>query len=101
MAMPRLAGGRLSTTWPPMLMCPEVCVSSPAMIRSSVDLPQPEAPTKTMNSPSAMSRSTPLSTSVLPNDLRTWSILSLAMMAVLYLTAPEVMPRISCRLKTR
>src|SRR3954462_9580746 len=81
MAMPRLAGGRLSTTWPPMLMHPEVCVSSPAMIRNKVDLPQPEAPSRTMNSPSAMSMSTPFSTSVLPNDLRIWSILSLAMLA--------------------
>ena len=55
-----------------------------------------------MNSPSAMSRSTPLSTSVLPKDLRIWSILSWAMGAVLgYLTAPEVMPRISCLLKIR
>ena len=89
-----------------MLMRPEVWVSSPAMIRSSVDLPQPEAPSSTMNSPSAMSRSTPLSTSVLPKDLRTWSILSWAMGACPagiegYLTAPEVMPRISCLLKIR
>ena len=61
---------------------PKVCVSSPAMMRRSVDLPQPEAPSRTMNSPSAMSRSTPLSTSVLPKDLRIWSILSWAMGAV-------------------
>ena len=37
-------------------MRPEVGVSSPAMMRSAVDLPQPEGPTSETNSPSAMSR---------------------------------------------
>jgi hypothetical protein len=107
MAMPRRAGGTWSTTWPPITTWPELCCSSPAMILSSVDLPQPEAPRRTTNSPSAMSRSTPLSTSVLPNDFLTWSILSWAMGGFLgwragggaYFTAPEVMPRMSWRLK--
>jgi hypothetical protein len=35
---------------------PPVISSSPAMDRSAVDLPQPDGPTNTMNSPSAMSR---------------------------------------------
>src|SRR5690606_37927356 len=52
-------------------MSPEVASSSPAMIRKSVDLPQPEGPTKTQNSPSSTVRSTPLITSVLPKDLVT------------------------------
>ena len=37
-------------------------------MRSSVDLPQPDGPTRTTNSPSAMSRSMPWMTLVLPND---------------------------------
>ncbi len=37
--------------------------SSPAIIRSAVDLPQPEGPTRIMNSPSLMSRSTFLTAS--------------------------------------
>ena len=32
--------------------------SSPTIIRSSVDFPQPDGPTRIMNSPSAMSRLT-------------------------------------------
>ena len=35
-------------------------------MRSSVDLPQPEGPTSTVNAPSAMSMSTPCSTCVVP-----------------------------------
>src|SRR6202012_2058861 len=42
-----------------------------ASMRSRVDLPQPEGPTRTTNSPSAMSTLTPWSTSKLPNPFRT------------------------------
>jgi len=42
-----------------MTISPPVIVSSPATIRRSVDLPQPDGPTMTMNSPSATSMSTP------------------------------------------
>ena len=35
-------------------------------MRSSVDLPQPEGPTKTTNSPFSIARSTPLMTLTLP-----------------------------------
>jgi hypothetical protein len=45
---------------------PPVISSSPAIIRRSVDLPQPEGPTKTMNSPCRISRSTPWITSTAP-----------------------------------
>src|SRR5438046_7320034 len=48
---------------------PEDCGSSPAMMRISVDLPQPEAPTSVMNSPSATSRSIPERTGTPPKDL--------------------------------
>ena len=40
-------------------------------MRSRVDLPQPDGPTMTTISPSAMSQATPWSTSVDPKDLRT------------------------------
>ena len=40
-------------------------------MRSIVDLPQPDGPTKTRNSPSSTSRSMPLMTSTVPKDLRT------------------------------
>src|SRR5687768_5335964 len=40
-------------------MCPSLTSSSPASIRKVVDLPQPDGPTSTMNSPSAISRSMP------------------------------------------
>src|ERR1700752_3391448 len=73
MAMPRLAGGVVSTMRSSMRTCPELCSSSPAMMRRSVDFPQPDGPTKTTNSPSATSRSTPLMTSTLPKDLRIFS----------------------------
>ena len=43
---------------------PLSCGSSPAMMRSSVVLPQPDGPTRVRNSPSSMSSDTPLSTAV-------------------------------------
>ena len=54
--MSRSFGGRSLTIRSPMLMVPPVISSSPAMDRSAVDLPHPEGPTNTMNSPSVMSR---------------------------------------------
>ncbi|KGX54073.1 hypothetical protein Y024_5162 [Burkholderia pseudomallei TSV44] len=38
-------------------MSPSVTSSSPAIMRNKVDLPQPDAPRNTQNSPSVMSRS--------------------------------------------
>ncbi len=38
-----------------MSMSPSVMSSSPTIIRSNVDLPQPEGPTRMTNSPSSMS----------------------------------------------
>ena len=45
------------TTSPPIETVPAVIGSSPAIIRSAVVFPHPDGPTKTMNSPSAISRS--------------------------------------------
>ncbi len=41
-----------------MIMSPLVMSSRPTIIRSSVDFPHPDGPTRIMNSPSAMSRLT-------------------------------------------
>ncbi len=63
MAMSRSLGGRSFTTRPPIVMVPELISSRPAMDRRAVVLPQPDGPTRTMNSPSLISRlrsSTPL-----------------------------------------
>ena len=53
-----VAGTRV-TSRPPMRICPPLTVSSPAIILSTVDLPQPDDPTSTTNSPAATSRSMP------------------------------------------
>ena len=57
--MSRSAGSSSLTTRPPMSISPPVISSSPATMRSSVLLPQPEGPTMTMNSPSVISALTP------------------------------------------
>src|SRR5688500_6893646 len=58
--MSRSFGGRSLTTRSPMTISPPVISSSPATIRSVVDLPQPDGPTSTMNSLSRMWRFTSL-----------------------------------------
>src|SRR5205814_3110323 len=55
---------------PPCHTSPEVCTSSPAMIRSSVVLPQPEGPRKQTNSPFAIARSMSCSAVNAPKSLR-------------------------------
>src|SRR5215207_1158159 len=57
MAMSRSLGDRVLTTRSPMRRVPLEMSSSPATMRRAVDLPQPDGPTRTRNSPSAMSRS--------------------------------------------
>src|ERR1700752_4912456 len=49
-----------------MSTSPPVMVSSPATIRSKVDLPQPDGPTSTQNWPSPTSKSMPLMASKPP-----------------------------------
>src|SRR5690349_2103981 len=71
MAMSRSLGWTLLTTRSPIEIVPEVMFSRPASIRSRVDLPQPEGPTSTTNSPSSIGIDTPCKTSKLPNDFRT------------------------------
>ena len=66
MAMSRSAGSTSFTTLPPMEMVPPVMVSSPAIMRSSVDLPQPDGPSSTVNEPSGMASDTPFTASTPP-----------------------------------
>ena len=54
MAMSRSAGSSSLTTRSPIEMVPPEMSSRPATMRSKVDLPQPEGPTMTTNSPSLM-----------------------------------------------
>jgi hypothetical protein len=70
MAMSRSFGRTSFTTRSPMRISPALAVSSPAIRLSRVDLPQPEGPTSTRNSPEATDRETPFSTSSAPKDLR-------------------------------
>src|SRR2546428_13775307 len=54
------------TTLPSMAIVPPEISSRPASMRNSVDLPHPDGPTSTMNSPSWMSKPMPWMTLVLP-----------------------------------
>src|SRR6516165_972166 len=76
--MSRSFGGTRFTTFPPIAISPPPICSSPAIIRRSVDLPQPDGPTSTQNSPSAMSTSTPRITCVDPKCLWTARIATAA-----------------------
>src|SRR5437899_9694846 len=69
--MSRSFGATPLTTRSPIAIRPPEISSSPAIILKSVDLPQPEGPTSTQNSPSSTPMSTPCTTSVEPKLLRT------------------------------
>src|ERR1035438_5564717 len=56
--MSRSRGARSLTTRSPISISPLVTDSSPAIMRSAVVLPQPDGPTRQMNSPWATSRLT-------------------------------------------
>src|ERR1700687_4689892 len=60
MAMSRSLGGRSLTIRSPIAISPAVISSSPATMRSVVVLPQPDGPTRTMNSLSRIVRLTSL-----------------------------------------
>ena len=55
MPMPRSFGSSQVTFLFLIQICPSVMSRSPAMQLRSVDLPQPDGPSSTMNSPSATS----------------------------------------------
>ena len=72
---------------------PAVISSRPASIRSSVDLPQPEGPTSTMNSPSWMSKLKLWMTFVVPKDFSMfWNDTEAIVTPIHALTAPAVSP---------
>ena len=66
-AMPRFDAGTSFTVRSPMRISPAVTSSRPAIMRSSVDLPEPDGPTSTTNSPAAIARSTPSITLARPS----------------------------------
>ena len=70
--MSRSFGGTLVTSRPPMMMPPSSMSSRPASIRSAVDLPEPDGPTRTRNSPSVTSNdsSSTARTGGLPEKIR-------------------------------
>src|SRR5262245_41253745 len=81
MASLRLAGASLVTSRPSIEILPPLVSSSPAINLSRVDLPQPEGPTKTTNSPSSISKLMFGMMFVAPKDLVTllsviWPIFS-------------------------
>ena len=92
MAMSRSFGGTLLTTREPMRISPPEMFSSPAIMRSSVDLPHPDGPTRITNSPSWMSTDTPWMTCVAPKAFRT-SLISTEAMPFLPLASAEVIQR--------
>src|SRR6218665_1635854 len=68
--MSRSFDSRSLTTRSSIMIWPPLMSSSPASMRSRVDLPQPEGPTSTTNSPSAMSRLRSSMIWTLPKGLR-------------------------------
>src|SRR6266536_6618997 len=58
MATSRERGGRSVTSAPSIAIEPVLASSSPAIMRRSVDLPQPDGPTRTRNSPLPISSET-------------------------------------------
>ena len=62
----RRLGGTWVTSWPSIRMRPSSGVSSPATMRRSVVLPQPEGPSRAKNSPSSMDRDTLSTATTLP-----------------------------------
>src|SRR4051812_7131820 len=64
--MSRSFDSRSLTTLLSIAISPSLISSRPASMRSNVDLPQPEGPTSTTNSPSAMSKLMPWMTLNLP-----------------------------------
>src|SRR3984957_3819469 len=78
MAMSRSFGATELTSVPSMRISPSLTLSRPAIIASSVDLPQPEGPTRAMNSPVHASRSMPFSTSTTPKRLYSPETVSVA-----------------------
>src|SRR5438105_13089191 len=89
MAMSRSLDSMSLTTLPSMAISPPEISSRPASIRSSVDLPQPDGPTSTMNSPLWMSNSMPCMTRVAPYFFSTARKETAAMASALHCAGGE------------
>src|SRR5213593_1138334 len=86
--MSRSFGGRSLTTRSPMVISPAVISSSPATMRSVVDLPHPDGPTSTTNSLSWMWRFT---------SLTAWTSSYFLFRSFIITWAIDVSPRSECR----
>src|SRR6476660_2528044 len=73
MATPRAPGGSWSTRSPPIEILPPSTRSSPAIMRRSVDFPQPDGPRKATNSPELIRSDSSEMTFTAPNRLDTLS----------------------------
>src|SRR5512145_769212 len=87
MAMSRSFGCRSFTTRPPIEISPALIGSSPAIMRSKVDLPQPEGPSSTTKLPSSILRSMPWITSRSPKLFLTLRTVTAAIALALPCTA--------------
>src|SRR6266851_6467670 len=84
MATSRSRAGILLTTSSSILISPDVMSSRPASMRSAVDLPQPDGPTRTMNSVSSMCSERSLTaTASAPNRFVTFSNVTEAICRIL------------------
>src|SRR2546421_2207023 len=79
--MSRSFGGTSLTIRSPILRSPAEISSRPAIIRRLVVLPQPDGPTRTMNSPSLIARFRSLTARTSPYFLVTWSKVTVDMRA--------------------
>src|SRR3954451_5989033 len=86
-AMSRSRGASSFTRSPPMTSSPSEISSRPATIRSAVDFPQPEGPTRIMNSPSPISRFMSLTASK-PSGYRFHTFLNV--ISAIYRTPPAL-----------
>src|SRR5471032_2800268 len=87
--MSRSFGARKVTSRSAMWIVPAVGTSSPAIMFSSVDFPQPEDPTRIRNSPASTSMSMPLRISTFPKVLRTLAIVSAPISSSLHRTGRQ------------
>src|SRR5580704_7057443 len=74
MAMSRSFGATPLTTLDPILITPALISSRPAIMRSKVDFPHPDGPTRMTKAPSGIWIETSCRTGVAPNDFFTFSI---------------------------
>src|SRR5437762_4927821 len=84
MPMPRSLGSSQVTFLPLMKIWPVETSSNPAMQLRSVDFPHPDSPSSTRNSPSGMSISSDLRTSIEPKLSDTFLTATLVMRSALH-----------------